>query len=498
MKNSTKTSIEYEADICLICEGSYPFLMGGVAQWVHELITEHAEKTFHIISLEPPNPSLKPHYVLPKNVTGHTVYIVQDLQAGASARHTPKELWTVLEKAIQDLFTRPDCKDLSSLLNLSKNYRSILGKSILFESVESWEFICSLYDKVIPLGPFKAYFASAYTLIRALFSLLLPPLPKARLYHSVCTGYAGLILHRAKEEEKKPCILTEHGIYSNERRIEIAAAEWITEVDALNLAIEDKKKKLKDFWVNVFLSLANICYKSADAIITTFDGNQEVQIEGGADPEKMETIVHGIKIKKDAHIEPRTLPDAPMVTFIGRIVPIKDIKTFIRACSIVKAKAPHVQFQLLGPMNEDPIYAAECRELVKSLGLEESLIFKGGVRLHDYFPKVDLVVLTSISETQPLVMLEAGAFAIPAVATRVGGCEQILSGSNNESPHCGVAGLVTPLVDSEATAEAILKMVTDKEFYHSCSQAILNRIETHYRFDQQHKRYRELYNQYIS
>ena len=493
MKGLKNTSSKMIADICLICEGSYPHLMGGVAQWVHELIQEHKERTFHIISLEPPNPNLVPHYIFPKNVIGHTIYIMQDMPSGKSARHTPKELWTVLEQEIQKLLTSADCKTLEALIHIATTYKDVLGKRILFESVESWEFICDLYEKVLPKGPFKAYFASIYTLIRALFSLLLAPLHQARLYHSVCTGYAGLVLHRAKKELNCPCLLTEHGIYTNERRIEIAAAEWITEVDALNLSIEDKKKKLKDFWMNVFMSMANICYKSCDTVITTFDGNQPVQIEGGAEEEKMRTIVHGIRAKKSAGKSPKNLPDSPMVSFIGRIVPIKDIKTFIRACYVVKQKAPHVRFQLLGPMNEDPSYVAECKALVKALGMEEDLPFKGSVKLDEYFPSIDLVVLTSISETQPLTMLEAGAFAIPAVATRVGGCEQILYGSTSEEPNCGKAGVITPLVDSNATAEAILQMVTDKEFYRSCSCAILERIQKHYSFEEQHAEYRSLY-----
>ncbi len=144
------------------------------------------------------------------------------------------------------------------------------------------------------LRAFKAYFGTIYTLTRSLYSIILPPLPKAKLYHSVCTGLAGFLLYRAKAELQAPCVLTEHGIYTNERRIEIAMADWIVEMGSLDLALEEKRNRLKDFWLNAFYSLAHACYISCDEVLCTFDGNQEIQIEGGADPKIVRTIVHGI------------------------------------------------------------------------------------------------------------------------------------------------------------------------------------------------------------
>ena len=40
-----------DADICLILEGTYPFVAGGVSSWVHELIKAQSQFRFHVVAL---------------------------------------------------------------------------------------------------------------------------------------------------------------------------------------------------------------------------------------------------------------------------------------------------------------------------------------------------------------------------------------------------------------------------------------------------------------
>lgn len=489
---------DLEADICIIAEGSYPYYSGGVAEWVQQLIHEHTERTFHILTLMPPHPNLTMRYKFPENVVGHSVYIIQDLPSGAFSYKTPKDFWDTVGPVLKGMSSTKDFEGFGPALETFRKYEKILGKKILCESHKSWNFILDWYNQKIPSGPFKAYFGTAYTMSRSFFSIILPPLPKAKIYHSVCTGYAGFLLYRAKQEKNAPCILTEHGVYSNERRIEIAMADWIADLSSLNLALEDRKDTLKDFWLNAFFSMAHACYISSDEVLCTFDGNQELQIEGGADPKKVRTVVHGVKRQKFAK-KGRNIDDhVPTVAFIGRIVPIKDVKSYIRACKIVHEKLPGIKLLAIGPTEEDTEYYEACQELVAELGLTGHFEFTGRLKLDDFFPKLDLLVLTSLSEAQPLVMLEAGAAAIPCVATNVGACDQLINGSKNESPPIGPAGIVTPLVNPEATAEAILKIITHPEFYKQCSENMLKRISTYYVFEEQHEEYRRLYTKYIN
>ncbi len=490
-------NIKSEADICIIAEGSYPYYSGGVAQWVHELITEHKEHTFHVLTLMPPHPDLTMRYNFPPNVVGHTVHVVQFLPKGLPEKRTPIETWHVIKTTIEGLISSPEFEDFGPLLTFCREYEHILGKKILTESPSAWRYLIDLYREMLPSGPFKDFFTALFILTRSLLSVSLLPLPPAKLYHALCTGYAGFLLYRAKVEQNAPCFITEQGIYTNERRIEIALADWISDIGSPNLAIQDRQRNLKDFWLNAFLSMSHVCYTCCDQVLTTYDGNQEVQLAGGADPKKMRVILHGINPDQYPNII-RDRKSGPFtVAFVGRIVPIKDIKTFIRACRIVKEQFPDTRFYLLGPTEEDPVYFEECKNLVTQFDMASSITFFGKVNLKDYLTTIDLLVLTSLSEAQPLVILEAGSSGIPFVATHVGACHQLCYGRADEKPSLGQGGIVTPLANPEETAQAIIRFMTDKDFYQKCSTHLQQRIRTYYRYDKEHEAYRSLYQQYI-
>ena len=56
------------AVICFICEGSYPYIIGGVSSWVHELILSNPEHFFKILCIIPNKKFAKVKYNVPKNV----------------------------------------------------------------------------------------------------------------------------------------------------------------------------------------------------------------------------------------------------------------------------------------------------------------------------------------------------------------------------------------------------------------------------------------------
>ena len=80
-------------------------------------------------------------------------------------------------------------------------------------------------------------------------SVFLGTLPAARVYHTLCTGYAGLFAARAHLETGRPALLTEHGIYTNERRIEITMADWLREEAPGGLTIDRQRRDLKTLWI---------------------------------------------------------------------------------------------------------------------------------------------------------------------------------------------------------------------------------------------------------
>jgi len=292
-------------------------------------------------------------------------------------------------------------------------------------------------------------------LVGGVFAALTGPLPTAGMYHVISTGYAGLMAARASVEKQRPVILTEHGIYTNERRIEISMADWMYENPTRGLNIKTNQRELRDFWLDAFASFSSICYQACNEIITLYGGNQVLQRRDGAPLEKLHVVPNGIDYERFSAIEPDLRPRRPTVALIARIVAIKDVKTFIRAVKILQYHLPDVEALVMGPTEEDPTYFQECLALVENLALENTVTFVGRVNIEEYLGKIDLIALTSISEAQPLVILEAGAAGVPTVAADVGACSEILYGHPDENPPLGEGGIVVPVAHPAPTVTGI-------------------------------------------
>lgn len=87
------------------------------------------------------------------------------------------------------------------------------------------------------------------------------------------------------------------------------------------------------------------------------------------------------------------------------MAPIKDIKTMIYAFFELCARRKNVRLHIMGGVDDEE-YAQECYTLVKQLKLE-NVIFTGRVDIVKYMEKLDFTILTSISEGQPLSVLES-------------------------------------------------------------------------------------------
>ncbi|MBV8939452.1 MAG: GT4 family glycosyltransferase PelF [Alphaproteobacteria bacterium] len=484
------------ADVCLILEGSYPYVRGGVAAWTHELITRQDHLRFHLVSLLPRDEKPEQQYQLPDNVTGLTNIHLQRILPGRNLSHSEGEaLFNALHDPLVHLTTDiAKVEDFEQMRRAMSRHNGTIGAEALLNSEPAFALIVKMYEERFAESSMLDYFWSWRAVVAALYSLLLPKLPDAKVYHALSTGYAGLLLARAKLEKKRPALLTEHGIYTNERRIEIALADWLTETSIKALTIDHTRHSLRDFWMETFTNYSRVAYATADRIITLFAGNQQAQTADGADPAKMAIIPNGVDIERFAAL-PRKPHERPTVAFIGRVVPIKDVKTFIRAVAALRSRMPDIRALVLGPTDEDPKYVAECQAMVEHYALSAQVEFLGQVRVDDYMPEIDVVIFSSLSEAQPLVILEAGACGIPVVATDVGACRELIMGRIDETPRLGPGGAVVPLSSPQSLADAAFRLLTDRDYYQACSNALRERIATWYDKRQQMQSYKALYEQ---
>lgn len=485
---------EREADICLILEGTYPYVSGGVSNWTHETIAKQSHLRFHIVSILPRDEDPRSLYAMAPNVIGVSNIYLHRLKGGDKlSENEAAGIFTDLEPHLANLMTgKAQLGDLKRIMEIFAPYRDRLGAETLLNSQAAWDMLTRMYEASFAESSLLDYFWSWRSILGGLYTLLVADLPKAKCYHAMSTGFAGMLAARASLETGKPVILTEHGIYTNERRIEISSADWLEENASKALTVDRTTLHLRDLWNNTFANYSNICYEACRDIITLFADNQPAQVADGADLKKMRVIPNGIDTAIYGNIRKRE-HDRPTIALIGRVVPIKDIKNYLRAVASLVKQIPDLRAYIIGGTEEDPDYAKECRELVDYFGLQQAVEFTGRVNVEDYLPEIDVLVSSSISEAQPLSILEAGAAGIPVVATNVGACTEMVLGKPGESPSLGAGGVVVSLANPQALAEASHKLLTDKEFHASCSAAIRKRVETYYNKQDQYEAYRELY-----
>lgn len=485
------------ADVCVILEGAYPYITGGVSGWMHELIRAQSHLTFHVATLTADTTPRQLRYELPPNVVALSDIPLQAVETQLPTGVTVDDLIQEIEAPLTRLLAEGDLADLRAVLETLRRHGPVASRAALMNSEPAFAMLERMYERAVPGSSFLNFFWTWRSLLGGLFAVLLAPLPPARIYHTIATGYAGVVMARAVIETRRPGLLTEHGIYTNERRIEIAMADWLADHLPDTLDLDDRRHDLRDVWIDAFTAYSRVCYAACSRVITLYTGNQTLQLRDGADGGRLQIIPNGIDYDALSAIPRATERRPPTVALIGRVVPIKDIKTYIRTAARLRDLVPDTRFLLLGPMDEDPDYYEECRAMVEHLGLGDQFEFTGRVKLTEHLGKVDVVVLTSISEAQPLVLLEAGAAGIPSVATDVGSCRDLILGRADEDPPLGPGGAVVALADPEATAQALATLLTDETARRRCGEAIRRRTERYYNKTVVDGIYRDLYGSYL-
>jgi len=151
--------------------------------------------------------------------------------------------------------------------------------------------------------------------------------------------------------------------------------------------------------------------------------------------------------------------NAPVVASVGRLEPWKGQDHFIRAARIVKAMLPDARFLIVGDGRSKPY-----RQRLQALASQNSL--RGSVTFTGFRPDAiscmcasDVVVHTStLPEPFGRVIVEAMAVGVPVIASPYGGPSEIIE-------H-GSTGLLAPPESVDELADAVIKILSDKEYAH--------------------------------
>lgn len=462
--------------VCLICEGSYPYVPGGVSSWVQMLCRQFQDVEFVVWALATTREEM-PEYVcpIPENVKEiRTLYLGDAVwgKSGRKIRLTREEKETL--KGL--LCGSVDAINWTGVLHLAKQYHRHMSDLLMSESF--FDICMEEYHRQNSKKIFHHFLWNFRGVYFPLMYILSQEIPKADIYHAVSAGYAGILGSCASYMEGVPLLLSEHGIYTREREEDIIRSNWVA-------------GEFKGLWIDFFKKLSFIAYQQASVVTTLFETNRSLQIELKCPPEKITIIPNGVNVGDFDSCRKKKKGGPFVLGAVLRVVPIKDVKTMLLAFDIVKRAEPETRLKIMGNCTEDPVYYQECMELLAELKTED-VEFLGQVNIKEHLPEVDLLLLSSISEGQPLAILEGMAAEIPFVATNVGDCRALLEGGRKDD-RFGPAGLIVPVMNSEAMAQAILRCIRNRSLTASMGQAGRKRVEAYYSREEMLDAFRKIY-----
>jgi glycosyltransferase involved in cell wall biosynthesis len=476
-------------DVTLVTEGTYPHVHGGVSVWCDQMVKGLKEHRFHLVALSATGrePAV---YELPENIasfqtvpiwttrrvhpTHHTHHrprvLGRSRSSVGSRRTSPKTVIALLEAALSadslaserfetalfELFLQLESDDLARVLQ-SDAVAVALG--------ELWHRFDGGLGPKLPLADAMV----ALDLIEhALRPLAFTP-PRADLTHAVSNGLAALVGLTAKWLHGTPLIIAEHGVYLRERYLALRAERLSWPVKTIVAAFTRR--------------LCEVGYRAADLITPCNEYNQRWERRLGADPKKLRTVYNGVDPARFPVAGPE--PEVPTLVFVGRIDPLKDIITLIRAFGIVREQIPEARLRLYGTAPKGGAwYQKLCTDLVEDLGLQDSITFEGqSSSVGEAYASGHVVVLSSISEGLPFTILEAMACGRPNIGTEVGGVGEAI----------GDTGLVVPPRRPGDMARACVTLLTDHELRRKLGKAARERALAMFTIDRAVRTFDGLY-----
>ncbi|MFK0223549.1 GT4 family glycosyltransferase PelF [Streptomyces vinaceus] len=442
--------------VTMLTEGTYPHVHGGVSTWCDQLVRGMPEVDFNVIALtgsgrEPVT------WELPRNVYRHTAVPLWGPAPGRGRGRTAlrgkahRRFTATYEAFLLSLLDPPPAaaggapghggfsealRELAVLARAGRLAPALRSETVLRLLMDVWT------RPGLPTAAAEPTIHDALTatdLIEHALRPLAVRIPPDSVAHAVSSGLATLPALAAKYLDKVPFLLTEHGIYLRERYLgyRTAAQRW----------------PVKALLLGFYRELNTEGYRQADLITPCNQYNRRWEERGGAAPDRIRTVYNGV--------DPYAFPDAgpepevPTLSWCGRIDPIKDLETLIRAYAFMREELPALRLRLFGPV---PAGCEEYRTRLEGLGAElgvaDGISYEGRIAdVAQAYAAGSVVMLSSISEGFPFSIIEAMSCGRTTVSTDVGGVREAV----------GDTGLVVPPREPETMARAALALLRDPE-----------------------------------
>jgi glycosyltransferase involved in cell wall biosynthesis len=437
----------HTAQVTLLTEGTYPHSAGGVSVWCDQLVQGMPDVDFRVIAVT--GTGLEPAvWPLPAHVSGlHVVPLWGTAPDGRAPRGRDRRallaswerfLLALLHESGEDAGHE---EHFGPELYALAEWAATGALVPALRSEDAVRILARLWSRpgttAAAAAPTQHDALTATDLLEHTLRPLAADPPSGGIAHAVSGGLAtlpGLVAH---QRHGTPLLLTEHGVYQRERYLGYRTGPYRWPVKALLLGF--------------FRLLSRETYRTSALITPGNRYNRRWEEHGGADPEHIRTVYNGV----DPSVFPPAGPEpgVPTLTWAGRIDPIKDLETLIRAFSLVRAEIPAARLRIFGgtPRGGEE-YRERCAALADALGAGDAVTFEGRVDdIRTAYAAGQVVMLSSISEGFPFTLIEAMSCGRCTVSTDVGGVREAV----------GDSGLVVPPRDPRAMARAALTLLRD-------------------------------------
>ncbi len=236
-----------------------------------------------------------------------------------------------------------------------------------------------------------------------------------------------------------------------------------------------------------YIAMERIAARCSDLILSQSREDLDTAIRLGICPrERIQLLGNGIDIRRfdRNRVDPATLahlrstlglpPDVPVIGFVGRLVVEKGILELARAVQQVQSRFGPVTLLIVGGVDREKADALTHEDIQAAAGTATCIF--AGVRqdMPDMYVLMDIFALPSYREGFPRAPMEASAMGVPCVVTNVRGCREAVEHERN--------GLIVPLRDVDALAEALIRLLRDHDRRRAMGDA--GRRMAHEQFDE--------------
>ena len=260
-----------------------------------------------------------------------------------------------------------------------------------------------------------------------------------------------------------------------------------------HLEAEGKRKTILTLTEKITYFFASKIYCNSLNLqkVVTSMSSKSVGVIGNGSVNGVDTEYFKDKLSQEEKIEVRQslgfIQNDFIITFVGRIVKDKGINELINVFEKLSQKYADIKLLLIGDYkNETDPISAQSMQIIEENSSIKYLEFQEDVGAFMSISK--LFVLPSYREGLPNVLIEAGSYGIPLVATDINGCNEIIRDKQN--------GLLVKKKDEKDLSAAIEKFIVDKKFYQEIQsnvrESIVSRYDQKYFLDALHQEFQKI------